>query len=468
MLPQHQVPLIPPEDMAPVSPVARTLSKSVHALAIEPLTMSLTVTGRKAYDVMLWIAQRSGPDADGWYAAPVSSILRGYGSSSKASERVQTYIQQMVKTAVVWRPLAESEQGSLLELEPGDPSKIPEDDEIRTFPLLAEARVSRRNGEAWVRWQYPPSIKEGLLNPPVWAQIDLNSIALLSTYTAVALYEICARFKNSPGGLTSRRPPEFWMAVLRESVNAKSREWRKIKNEFVLPAIEQINRCTEINIEIVEHRRGKSAESVQFTVERKPQRERVREPADLSLVVRAAKLDIREADFDQLNAKYGSFKVTEGMEALEAFVRDPSTPPVKNRAGYLKAILANRFPDDQELQLLPQEEAAGDKVARDGRSIASGASRDELVKSWLAHRYQQLTQEFAALPEAERDKWMDITAKRISTPQIRRRLESGDWKSPMVKNLVLDEFAMGTYAPGWKTPSDAVLAMHKLAEAPNA
>ena len=30
-----------------------TLSKSVFALAIEPLTMALTVTGRKAYDVML-------------------------------------------------------------------------------------------------------------------------------------------------------------------------------------------------------------------------------------------------------------------------------------------------------------------------------------------------------------------------------------------------------------------------------
>ena len=51
-----------------------TLSKSVFALAIEPLTMALTVTGRKAYDVMLWIAQRGPAAADGGYTSPVSAV----------------------------------------------------------------------------------------------------------------------------------------------------------------------------------------------------------------------------------------------------------------------------------------------------------------------------------------------------------------------------------------------------------
>ena len=59
--------------------VAGTLSKSVFALAIEPLTMALTVTGRKAYDVMLWIAQRNPSASDGGYSSPVSTILKGYG-----------------------------------------------------------------------------------------------------------------------------------------------------------------------------------------------------------------------------------------------------------------------------------------------------------------------------------------------------------------------------------------------------
>ena len=67
----------------------------MFALAIEPLTIAFTTTGRKAYDVMLWLAQRSPSAPDGGYSSPVSAILKGYGSTTKASERVQRYIEQM-------------------------------------------------------------------------------------------------------------------------------------------------------------------------------------------------------------------------------------------------------------------------------------------------------------------------------------------------------------------------------------
>ena len=224
MSPVRKSPSVGPHSAA--SNTAGTLSKSVFALAIEPLTMALTVTGRKAYDVMLWIAQGSEPAADGGYTSPVSAILRGYGSTTKASERVQRYIEQMVQTTVVWRPLAASEQATLLPdgFEGKAGAKVTE--EARTFPLLAEARLYIRGGEAWVTWYYPPSIRDQLVNPERWAQIELNSIARLSTYTAVALYEICARYKASPGGLTSRHEPEFWTRVLREGGGIKPREFR--------------------------------------------------------------------------------------------------------------------------------------------------------------------------------------------------------------------------------------------------
>ena len=142
---------------------------------------------------------------DGGYASPVSTILQGFGSSTKASERVQRYIEQMVQTTVIWRPLAPGDAGSLT-LDgfeaPASTDTPRRGDEARTFPLLAEARLYKRAGEWWVTWYYPPSIAEQIIDPDRWAQIELNSIARLGTYTAVALYEICARYKDSPGGLT--------------------------------------------------------------------------------------------------------------------------------------------------------------------------------------------------------------------------------------------------------------------------
>jgi hypothetical protein len=477
MPPGQQVSFLPPDESL-ASPAPRILTKSVHALAIEPLNMALTVTGRKAYNVMLYISQHSSPDLEGWYSSPVSAILRGYGSTTKASERLQRYIEQMVTTAVVWRPLAASEQGRLFasdgatetDVDPEAPDAEPsgargrlaDDDEARTFPLLAEARLSRRNGEAWVKWVYPPSIKEQLINPDRYAQVELQSITLLTTYTSVALYEICARFKSSPGALTNRASPDFWSRVLREGGDIKPREWRKIKNELVVPAIAEINEVTEINIELIEHRPGNAVVSVQFRVSRKPrERDRARGPADVAQVLRAAKLEIREADFDALTTKYGAFKVAEAIDALESYVNDPTATKIVNRTAYLRTILANRYPDNQAEILSPQEVAAPGPV----QQAIDGDNREDLVKKWVSRRFKQLNAEFGQLSEGEREKWIEATATRFTTPAVRRRLDNRDWVSPLVKHLVLDAYAVGTYGSRWQIPTEMDLTMFKVAEA---
>lgn len=441
-----------------------TLSKSVFALAIEPLTMALTVTGRKAYDVMLWIAQRGPAAADGGYTSPVSAILRGYGSTTKVSERVQRYIEQMVQTTVVWRPLAASEQGNMLleGFEAAASEKI--SDEARTFPLLAEARLYIRGGEAWVTWYYPPSIKEQLISPERWAQIELNSIAKLSTYTAVALYEICARYKDSPGGLTSRHEPDFWTRVLREGGGIKPREFRKFKNELLMPAIAEINEETEIEVELIEHREQSTLSAVQFKVARKAkEKARIPDAADVTVVMRAAKLGVRESDLDALISKYGALKVTEGLDAMEAYISDPSASKIMNRGGYLKAVLANRFPDGGvQTPLGPAE-------ARPVPKVDPKREEQELVEAWKANRQKQIRAEFSALPDDEKAKWIDLAAPTImqwsvTTPAMRKRVAERDWESPLISRVVLDVYATARHGGGWKEPSEMDLVLFSGAD----
>ena len=446
-----------------VTAAGATLSKSVFALAIEPLTMALTVTGRKAYDVMLWLAQRNPPAADGGYSSPVSAILRGYGSSTKASERVQRYIEQMVQTAVVWRPLAASEQ---VPMQFDGFEVVPQQevtDEARTFPLLAEARLYIRGGEAWVTWYYPPSIREQLITPNRWAQIELNSIARLSTYTAVALYEVCARYKDSPGGLTSRHEPDFWTRILREGGGLKPREFRKFKNELLMPAVAEINDVTEIEIELVEHREQSTLRWVQFSVRRRAkERERIPEPADVTLVMRAAKVGVREADLDALVAKYGALKVTEGLDAMESYINDPSADRINNRGAYLKVVLANRFPDGG----VPQPMAA--KEAASVPKVKPGQEREELISAWKSAKQRAVRAEFSALNEQEQREWIDRAKEHkqfaVMTPAMRKRMDEGQWESPLISQIVLGVFAATRYGAGWLEPSEMDLVMFAVAE----
>ena len=442
-----------------------TLSKSVFALAIEPLTIAFTTTGRKAYDVMLWIAQHHPATPDGGYSSPVSDILRGYGSNTKASERVQRYIEQMVQTTVLWRPLAASDSGTL-HLEGFEPGASPAmKDEARTFPLLAEARLYIRGGEAWVTWYYPPSIKEQLLSPERWAQIELKSIARLSTYTGVALYEICARYKDSPGGLTSKHDPDFWTRVLREGGGSKPREFRKFKNELLMPAIAQINEVTEIFIEPIEHGNKLEQRTLQFRVFRKTKEiERVPDAADVTLVLRAAKMGVRESDLDALTLKYGALKVTEGLDAMEAQINDTSETKILNRGAYLKAVLTNRFPDGGVPEPLSAEEL------RPVPKLDPRVEQQALIDAWRANRQKQIRAEFTALPEDEKVRWIDQAAPTIlqsalSTPGVRRRVAEHDWESPLISRVVLDVYATARHGAGWKDPSEIDLVMFSVAEA---
>ncbi|MGJ7582699.1 hypothetical protein ACSFA3_21210 [Variovorax sp. RHLX14] len=446
------------------------------------------MTGRKAYNVMLFISQRTVPDKDGWYSSPVSAILKGYGSSTKASERLQRYIEQMVQTAVVWRPLASAEEVSLI---PGQQLEVPVpssdlqettgrtseimksrrgnrgggrgaeiSDEARTFTLLAESRGWMQYGEAWVKWVFPPSIREQLLTPDIYAQIELNSIALLRTYTSVALYEICARFKGSPTGLTSRKPPEFWMQVLREGGGAKPREWRKVKHELIMPAIEDINAVTELNVDLIEHRLGNVVSSVQFTVKRKEKNTlKSVEPVDVASVICAAKHGIRESDYDALVDKYGEFKVSECLTAMQAHVTNPAAQRIVSKLAYLKAVLNNRYPD--QVTLLTPDEKSESKFVKPKTPVAE---REDILKKWIAARFKQLNIEFSVLSEIEREKWIVKVSKRIGTPAIRRRLDNRDWMSPLVNQLVLDEYASGLYGESWKVPNELDLDLFRQSQ----
>lgn len=440
-----------------------TLHKAVQALAIEPLSMALSVTGRKAYDVMIWLAQRGTPGPDGGYASPVSAILQGFGSSTKASERVQRYIEQMVQTTVIWRPLAPGDAGSLT-LEGFDAPAAQDSprrgDEARTFPLLAEARLYKRAGEWWVTWYYPPSIAEQIIDPDRWAQIELNSIARLSTYTAVALYEICARYKDSPGGLTSRMQPDHWTSVLREGGGLKPREFRKFKSELLQPAMREINERTELTVELIEHRKGAVLESVQFRVARRPAPAAMAaavDPVDVTLPLQAAALGIRESELDPLLLKFGTARVAEALDALATHLAGQRGGPVRRPAAYLATMLARRAPT-----LPAQAPAQAAEVAvADRRDPARDLQQQ--IEAWRAQRLREVRDEFAAEPEEVRAAVIAQVRQNhqllASTPAVRRRLDAGEWESPLVSHVVLDAYATARHGPRWREPAELDLVM---------
>jgi hypothetical protein len=202
---------------------------------------------------------------------------------------------------------------------------------------------------------------------------------------------------------------------------------------------------------------------VQFKVARQPrEKPRIPEPADVTQALRAGKLGVREEDLDTLVLRYGDLKVNEALDALESYVENPNAARINNRLAYLKAILANKEPQ-QSAPTAATPEVGKAAVVQDPRQ-----DQEELVNAWKASRMRQIRAEFAELPQDEKVRWIDEAAPTIlsavATPGIRRRLADKDWESPLISRVVLDVYGKGRYGSQWLEPSEMDLLMFSATE----
>jgi len=427
-----------------------TLRKAATTLAIAPQTESLTRTGRLAYNVMILKAQRMAPDAEGGYSAPLSEIVKGYEATTRDSSRVRGYIEQMCSTVVKWFPLSASDaddaQATIVGLEP--PAADPVVDG-RIFTLLAEARFSRRSGEQWVTWFFPPTIRDMVIEPSRWAQLDIKEMAALSTYAGLALYEICARYKRAPGGLTNRATPEFWTQSLRPDPETKPREWRKFKNETVKPAIAEINLRTSLDIRLVEYKQGRAVTEVQFAVKLKPVAEEHR-PVDLSLLEQGAEFGIRERDLDQLVDAYGEEAVRKGLGTMEGRRRAQPTVPISNPHNYLRKLLRNGVGplfDKPEVSSEPEPVPIATPPVS-GPGPVAPPSHGELLRK-INEELDELTQpeleQYAELARA------GLVGTGMDTLATMKRFANRQYRSPVIWEFIRNAYATAKYGRDWKT-----------------
>ena len=228
------------------------LRKPHEMIVMVPRSHRISLTARKIYNVLLQVAQdrlasmESMPAADHMFEAPLAAVIRTAGAKEEGRTTAKRYLREMSTLEVDWESTA-----------PGDGVKW------RGFTMLSEVALEQRNGDNWVAWSYPPTIMSALRDPQRWARLELDVLTSLGSYAAIALYEICARYRDNPSGLTSRKPVLWWVdAISPVPAGTERREWRKIKSERVKPAIDEINSETDLEVELIEHRQGRSVPEV--------------------------------------------------------------------------------------------------------------------------------------------------------------------------------------------------------------
>ncbi|VTU43236.1 replication initiation protein [Variovorax sp. RA8] len=427
------------------------LRKPHEMIVMMPRSARVTLTGRRIYSALLQVAQTrlvalpAMPPADFMFEAPLAAILRTTGSSGSERTAAKKYLIEMRSLEVDWESTA-----------PGDGVKW------RGFSMLSEVALEQRRGENWVSWSYPPTIMAALREPHRWARIDLDVLAKLGSYTAVALYEICARYRENPSGVTSRKPVAWWVDALSNGPGPERREWRKFKNERVKDAVAEINAETDLDVDLIEHKQGRVITEVQFAVRKKrqavPARPASSEPVDATLVLRAETLGIREIKLEGLIKEFGDERVRTQIDVLERRAANKTLRSVDNAFSYLRSLLRNEPQQESLLESAPaapvEVRAPAPTPSTPPAANANGAAGKE-ASNYLREQIQTIKQELAALEPAQLKRWVDqalqdLARKGALNAVISRRAAQGDVLHGMLGSAVVYAYADATYGPDWK------------------
>lgn len=440
---------VPPESLpAPASitlgEAGTELRKPHEMIVMVPRSKRVTLTGRRIYNALLQVSQSrlaamdSMPQADFMFEAPLPAILRTTGSSGEDRTAAKRYLREMRGLEVDWESTA-----------PGDGVKW------RGFSMLSEVAIEVRAGENWVSWTYPPTIMTALREPKRWARIDLDVLASLGTYAAVALYEICARYRDNPSGVTSRKPVAWWADALSQTpAGTERREWRKFKNERVKPAIEEINAETDLEVELIEHKAGRAVSEAQFAVRRKRTAQKPRQSPDVvdaNLVLRAESLGVREVKLEGLIKEFGEASVREKVDVLEKRAANSRLRGVENAYSYLRSLLRNDGAGQGDDQARPAEVPPPAIAATPVIAIPS------VEAEWLNKRINDIKTEFLELTPEQRKAYVDLALhdlaeKRILSAVVSRRAAQGDVLHGLLGSAVVKLYATQVHGPDWNKP----------------
>ena len=429
-----------------VLPDGRPLLKPVNTLGWTPKEKKITILARKSWNVLLHLAQDQGLDRE-VFTTTLSQVVQGIDYGSNDLELIKKHLRGMVSTTVEWQSPTSGEGGYWT-----------------VCGLLAHAKLSKVRGEIWVEWSYAINMRQELLEPRVFARLQLPILSQLRTHAGLALYEICTRYKDI--GRTSRQSWHWWRPVLTgrpENEKNSKMEYRIFKRDCLRLAIAEVSAVTDIDVELIEYKAGRFISDLQFLVKPKPQtsetgknKNALSQPVDLALIARAQALDVDHDQAEALQEEFGEPALKSGLDALEKRIASAFPEPLRDHHRYLKSLMpgeVKRAVAEQE-----QEQVVARTDLRSPVSKEMQANRHtRWTEEWLRGRRNAVINEIASFSSEAQDSLesellADMESRNIH-PSIRKRLQTSGWQHKLVVTEMIRHYALAVHGEAWDKPS---------------
>jgi len=405
----------------PASSMKHFVKKNVSTIHINA---RLTLTQRKLVNALLYNAYDTLLSED-THSIPVPLLSEMIGFDSRNQAHLRKAIRGLTETSVEW-DILEDDGTSVWEVS----------------SLLSSARI--RAGVC--SYRYDKGLAEKLKHPDIYSKINLSVIRELRSSHALVLYENCYRFVDI--GHTAWWSLEVFRKLMSVDELASYQEYKILKRDLISPAIKEINKLSNIQLELETRRKGRSVTGVRFLIKPNPQLSLVGMEDEDEITQSAAYKALMTEGISKTLARSWVVEHDEAyiLEKLDLASNQATSGKIKSsKAGFLKSAIEGDYHNENTQKKKRLELVQGARAERahlEQQLETLKKAQREAETAFRRFCVEMIEAAFQALSEAEKD---GVTA------EFRQGLES---------RVFVDAFKKG----GWSDRLNA-LEIRKFWEA---
>ncbi|ETP61208.1 initiator RepB protein [Burkholderia dolosa PC543] len=302
------------------------LRKAVQAIHIAPKSGKIGLQQRKMFSSLIKNALRQEAFEPGRtsFSISIAALSHESGLNSNNTKYVKDTVNSLISTVVNWDYLA------------ADRSTV-----WKASGLLAGAELE----QSVLKYSFSDQIRSELLNPEIYALIDMRIAREFRRSHSLALWENTVRYEGI--GITAKIPlPKFRDLILGQDKASQSyKEYKLFKSKVLVPCIQEVNEVSDHTLELIEHKSGRSVEAVQFKVTRKQSADTVEEGdvRNEALIDEVAKFGIPRSEARRLITQYGVQRIKAAIAYTVNRTTKKNAAPIDNVAAYFRKALTHGY-----------------------------------------------------------------------------------------------------------------------------
>lgn len=292
----------------------------VHSRPKSPLSL----LQRKLGNAWLKHAVEQPADPEGWWELGIKNLAVTIGFDSNNRQYLKEAAEALMRIVHEWDVLA------------------PANKRVQWKASVLFPEVEIRSDV--IRYQISSQMRERLVDPEIYAMIDMNVVRRFRRAPSLAIWEFCVRFEKI--GRTAEVDWEkFRDMVLGESAEGKTyQEYKYFKSKVLNPAIAEINSESNHTVQLFESKMGKRIAGLRFEVARKtlvvevPEDDRL-----LELLGELVKLGVPQSEARRVSKQYSADEIKAALDYTRQRLNDRKLAPLGKPAAYFRQALVNRY-----------------------------------------------------------------------------------------------------------------------------